>query len=210
MHMNLSLILNIIFLIVVIIAILKIIRERSGYAPAVKYSPSFGDLSDARSQPNDIIAVRKITPLAMPAAPRPGMANTDVSTNNALGKTAMLFLVAKEDQQFLGYELLQTVLASGLRFGEGHLFHRYQNLNGQGQIACSLAAATANGTFDLQNIGTFSVRGLCLFMKYSGNNQGDAENLKIMHDTARQLSVRLDANMLDADRNQITDVTKIT
>jgi cell division protein ZipA len=59
--------------------------------------------------------------------------------------TVMMFLSAKENRQFAGYELLQTVLASGLRFGEGQLFHRHQFSNGQGPVMCSLAAATASG-----------------------------------------------------------------
>lgn len=114
-------------------------------------------------------------------------------------------MLAKENRQFAGYELLQTVLASGLRFGEGHLFHRHQFANGQGPVLCSLAAATATGVFDLQNIGAFSVRGLCLFMHASNNPNIDAERFSIMVDTARQLSEGLDAYLLDDQRKPLTE-----
>ena len=103
--------------------------------------------------------------------------NTPVSEQTA-PPTLMMFLLAKEKRQFAGYELLQTVLASGLRFGEGNLFHRHQFPNGQGPVLCSLAAATPSGTFDLQNIGAFSIRGLCLFMYTSKNSTIDRERLK--------------------------------
>ena len=112
-------------------------------------------------------------------------------------RTLVIFLLAKENRQLAGYELLQTILAAGLRFGEGQLFHRHQYPNGQGPVLCSLATATANGVFDLQNIGAFSVHGLCLFMQTSGNAAIDVERLSVMVDTAKQLSEGLDTYLLD-------------
>lgn len=112
-------------------------------------------------------------------------------------KTIMMFLSAKNNRHFAGYELLQTVLTAGLRFGEGGLFHRHQFTNGEGPILCSLAAATANGIFDLQNIGAFSVRGLCLYMHSSTSQDIDAERFLIMLETANQLKEGLDAHLLD-------------
>jgi cell division protein ZipA len=117
--------------------------------------------------------------------------------------TIMMFLLAKENRNFGGYELLQTVLASGLRFGEGHLFHRHQFSNGQGSILCSLAAATATGVFDLQNIGAFSVRGLCLFMQVSKDAPINAERFSVMLETAKQLSEGLNAHLLDDHRKPL-------
>ncbi|WP_454783070.1 cell division protein ZipA C-terminal FtsZ-binding domain-containing protein [Legionella sp. WA2022007384] len=119
--------------------------------------------------------------------------------------TLMMFLLAKENRQFAGYELLQTVLAAGLRFGEGQLFHRHQFSNGQGPVLCSLAAATTTGVFDLQNIGAFSVRGLCLYMHSSKNPGIDMERFTVMLETARQLSEGLDAHLLDDQRKPLTE-----
>ncbi len=127
-----------------------------------------------------------------------------VESNAAAPSTLMLFLLAKENRQFAGYELLQTVLTAGLRFGEGHLFHRHESANGQGPILCSLAAATATGVFDLQNIGAFSVRGLCLFMQSSKNPTVNAERLAVMLETGRLLSDGLDAYLLDDQRKPLT------
>ncbi|MDR3441642.1 MAG: cell division protein ZipA C-terminal FtsZ-binding domain-containing protein [Legionella sp.] len=121
------------------------------------------------------------------------------------GPALMMFLLAKENRQFAGYELLQTVLTAGLRFGEGGLFHRHQFTNGDGPILCSLAAATNTGVFDLQNIGAFSVRGLCLYMKSSCNPGIDAERFAVMLDTAHQLKEGLDAHLLDDQRKPLTE-----
>lgn len=117
----------------------------------------------------------------------------------------MIFIVAKEHRQFAGYELLQTVLACGLRFGEGNLFYRHQFANGQGPVLCGLAAATSSGTFDMQNIGAFSVRGLCLFMHVSNNPTIDNERFSIMLETAKQLSEGLDAILLDDERKPLSN-----
>lgn len=119
----------------------------------------------------------------------------------------MMFLLAKADRQLAGYELLQAVLSAGLRFGEGNLFHRHQHSNGQGTVMCSLAAATDKGVFDLQNIGAFTVRGLCLFMHASGNPGIDEERFDIMLDTAKTLSDDLDTHLLDDRRQPLSDAS---
>ncbi|MDP3704806.1 MAG: cell division protein ZipA C-terminal FtsZ-binding domain-containing protein [Legionellaceae bacterium] len=119
----------------------------------------------------------------------------------------MMFLLAKEDRQLAGYELLQAVLAAGLRFGEGNLFHRHQHSNGQGTVMCSLAAATDKGVFDLQNIGAFTVRGLCLYMHASGNPGIDEERFDMMLDTAKTLSDDLDTHLLDDQRRPLSDAS---
>ena len=128
----------------------------------------------------------------------------EARAQNAADKMVVMFLLAKDKRQFAGYELLQTVLAAGLRFGEGDLFHRHQLPNGQGPVIFSLASATASGVFDLQNIGAFSARGLCLFMETSGNPTIDTDRFNILYETARQLSEGLDAHLLDEHRRPLT------
>jgi cell division protein ZipA len=187
---------------------------------------------DAQPMHDDIIAVRKVcseemlvdsgveesislspqqhttqqtaAPRLMPEEPKLEVAQKEPTQQKIeVPSTVMMFIVAKENRQFVGYELLQTVLASGLRFGEGQLFHRHQFVNGQGPVLCSLAAATATGVFDLQNIGAFSVRGLCLYMQSSKNPNIDSERFSVMLDTARQLRDGLDANLLDESRQPL-------
>ncbi|WP_019215272.1 cell division protein ZipA C-terminal FtsZ-binding domain-containing protein [Legionella tunisiensis] len=218
MQANWSLILNVLLLIGVVIAIGRLMKARRQNLSPVSYNPSLGMAEN--KQFDDIIAVRKISTLQSEhedlddIAIQKTSANTEEvdeekSTASASegGKSVMMFLLAKENRQLAGYELLQTVLAAGLRFGEGQLFHRHQYSNGQGPVLCSLAAATASGVFDLQNIGAFSVRGLCLFMQSSGNPTIDAERFAIMLETAKQLSDGLDTFLLDEQRQPLTDAS---
>lgn len=115
-----------------------------------------------------------------------------------------MFLLAKENRQLVGYDLLQSLLSVGLCFGQGSLFHRHQSPEGQGPILCSVAAATPSGTFDLQNIGALSIKGLCLFMPVSNNSTIDTGRFTILYQIATQLRDCLDAMLLDDQRKRLT------
>lgn len=223
MQANWNLILNVLLLIGVVITIGRVMKVRRRNLSSVTHQPV---LEPAENKSfDDIIAVRKInidlsedleeeislsarkTRSKEPVLNSQPQERSNATSSVALepGKSVMMFLSARENRLLAGYELLQTVLASGLRFGEGNLFHRHQNANGQGPVICSLAAATATGIFDLQNIGGFSVRGLCLFMQASGNPTIDAERFNIMYDTAKQLRDGLDAHLLDGQQRPLNE-----
>ena len=112
-----------------------------------------------------------------------------------------LHIFAKPGQKFAGYELLQSLLAVGLRFGEMNIFHRYETMNAnRGPILFSLTCATKPGTFDIPNMGAFACRGLSLFMRLSSNPTLDRQRFELMLDTAQQLSEELDGKLYDQER----------
>lgn len=235
MQANWSLILNVLLLIGVVIAIVRMMKTRHHKIELPNDRPSLGQTFSAPQ--DEVLAVRKVnrdvtleetSTIPLTLKPLPSVRSTSQPTSSLLktvipavgtfqheqkaplksseeGKSLMMFLLAKDNRQLVGYELLQTVLAAGLRFGEGQLFHRHQSPNGQGPVLCSLAAATASGVFDMQNIGAFSVRGLCLFMQTSGNPTIDAERFAIMLETAKQLSEDLNTHLLDEQRQPLSD-----
>lgn len=231
MTTNWSLILNILLLVgVVLILIRTLKKKREVILPMNERKPN---LSLDEKRTDDIIAIRKIenstddlpleilpdTENAIEQDPGPTISLSKqeappnktcqkTPTNTTPDKTLMLFLLAKPHRQLAGYEMLQSILAAGLRFGEGQLFHRHQFANGQGPIICSLAAANAAGTFDLQNIGAFNAKGLCLFMHLSGSPTFDADRLEKMLETAYHLAEGLDTYLLDDARKPLTSETK--
>lgn len=224
MQANWSLILNVILLIGVMFAIGRLMKARRRNLAPESFQPSLGQ-AESKSF-DDIIAVRKVScdlpneepdspePVIRPVASKPVQNHIEIEIkttkpSETKGKSLMMFLLAKENRQLAGYELLQTILAAGLRFGESNLFHRHQHTNGQGPVLCSLAAATATGVFDLHNIGAFSVRGLCLFMQASGNSSIDAERFNIMYETAKQLSDGLDTHLLDESKKPLTEASLV-
>ena len=213
---NWSVILNIILLMGVIIAIARTVKAKRDTPNACKIQPSVG-LTDinlpTNNQCDDIISVRRVNQDLPADAPILTQKIEPTVTQQSLHAEVVekgaafivMFLASKDNRQLAGYELLQTLLAAGLRFGEGQLFHRHQHLNGQGPVLCSVAAATSSGVFDLENIGGFSARGLCIFMEPSGNSTIDEERFSIMLETARQLSEDLDTYLLDDKRQLLTD-----
>lgn len=118
------------------------------------------------------------------------------------------YLIAKQNRPYTGYELLQSILASGLRYGRMSLFHRYANSNGQGDVLFSLASATAPGTFDLAKMGGFSTTGLALFFKIDKVADPFAA-YEMMLQTAGQLVEDLGGQVLDDSQNVLTPQTVI-
>ena len=212
MQLNWSVILNVLLLAGVFLAMYHMFRGRKKTLQSRTHQPSIGSASfdDMGTRGDDIVSIRKVSVDETVSSDEHQKPQVSADLNmtekhESQTESVMMFLQAKPNQTLAGYELLQTILAAGLRFGEGHLFHRHQYPNGRGPVICSLAAATQTGVFDLQNIGAFSVRGLCLFMEGSGNPSIDAERFQIMTETAIQLSHDLQANLLDEKQKPLDD-----
>lgn len=116
----------------------------------------------------------------------------------------MLFLRANPNRPYGGYELLQSLLSSGLRFGEMNIFHRFQTETDK--ILFSVAAATASGQLIPGDMGEFSCLGLSLFLTLDGENQGHHQ-FELMLDTARQLTEDLGGVILDENQKLLTSET---
>lgn len=207
METNWSLIINIALLISVVFILIQTLRKKQdAILPMDSKKPALS----VPSASDDIISVRKIEPVdeeitISDTDPLPPKSYPD--EQKLLGKTVMLFLLAKAGRHLAGYEMLQAILETGLRFGEDLLFHYYESPSSQSPILFSLAAATKNGTFDMQNIGAFNAKGLCLFMYQSQNLAADEARLKKMIGVAEQLAEGLDAILLDDSRKPFTQET---
>jgi cell division protein ZipA len=147
----------------------------------------------------DIFADHKPKPTQV-AAPN-SVANTKRRAIQSHG-LVVLYLMAKQGQKFIGYELLQALLAAGLRFGDMFIFHRYQEPNGHGLVLFSLASATEPGTFDMNKMGAFACQGLTLFMNLTGPEH-DLKALEVLLTTAAQLADDLQGVVLDERRAPI-------
>ena len=207
--MSTSIVLNIFLLSLVISAIAYVLRikyqHKKSYAldtpqPRVQSGSYYGGSDKSY---DDIIAIRKIAPVKG-YSPDVDVQKDAPSTKAAppeINRAAkcMIFLLAKEGRQIAGYELLQTLLASGFRFGEDQLFHRQDPQDAL--TLCSLAAATAEGTFDLHHIGAFYARGLCVFMILGETEEINTRRFNAMLESAKQLGEELDMHILDDRRN---------
>lgn len=128
-----------------------------------------------------------------------------INDNNAIkDEIFVINVLAEPNHQFAGYELLQSLLAADLRYGEMNIFHRYSQLNDQGEIIFSVASATEPGIFDINQMGGFTCKGLSLFLRLS-NTKKDIEATKLMYATAKQLAQDLGGGLHDKNYRVMTE-----
>jgi cell division protein ZipA len=105
-------------------------------------------------------------------------------------------------QLFEGRQLLELLLQYGLRFGDMDIFHRHEHPTGQGDILFSMAQAVEPGTFNIDSLSRDLVPGVSFFMSLPGKKSTLAFDL--MTDTARRLAYELQADLLDANSQVLT------
>ena len=118
-------------------------------------------------------------------------------------KHIVLRIEALVERPFSGYELLQALLATGLRYGKMNIFHRHEQKTGRGDLLFSVASSIQPGTFDLQKMGGFSTKGLTLF--FSTNKVKEPLKVfELMLNTAAQLAEDLGGRVLDEERQLLS------
>lgn len=125
---------------------------------------------------------------------------------NAAPKVIAFYLVAKADEGFMGYDLLQAILSAGFRFGDMNIFHRHEHRAGKGAVLFSLSSISEPGTFDIDNMGGFSCRGLTIFMQYDRISD-PVHVLDLMIEAGAQLHEELGGRLLAGDRQPLDQAT---
>jgi len=116
-------------------------------------------------------------------------------------------VVMPDNQQISGAALLPTLLTLGMKFGDMNIFHRHQDNAGNGKVTFSLANIMNPGTFDLDNMESFTTQGVSLFMTLP--NAGDAFVVfEHMLNAAKQLALEFNGQLLDDKRNVMTKQTE--
>ncbi|MFU8784031.1 cell division protein ZipA [Aliidiomarina sp.] len=103
-----------------------------------------------------------------------------------------------------GTTLLETVTELGMKFGDLDIFHRFEQPSGRGPLLFRMANMYNPGTFDLDNIESFTTRGVVLFMalpiKYDGHKA-----FTMMYNAANKIADAMPrAAVLDGNRNPMT------
>lgn len=105
-----------------------------------------------------------------------------------------LYVVAKPGRRFAGYDLLQNLLALGMRYGEMDIFHRHEIVNGREEILFSLASAEQPGTFDLSTMNEQTYQGLTVFLQLPNVSQ-PRHAFQEMLQLLQQLSTELNGDL---------------
>jgi cell division protein ZipA len=115
-------------------------------------------------------------------------------------------VMAREGQVFHGDDLLQTLITTGLKFGDMNIFHHRLNNRSDGAVIFSVANILNPGTFDLNRMGEFTTRGVSLFLAMP-TAISNLEALELMLKTAQQIKGALNGELKDDHRNVMTAQT---
>ncbi len=130
-------------------------------APRPVTANNYADAVDVNENDNEeVMVVTRPTVTPRPAPAPQKAASAPEYANDLL----VLTVVAKPGQQFGSYDLLQSIYATGMEFGDMNIFHYYAPDEQPGKVRLfSLASATEPGEFDLDRIGNYFCNGLTLF-----------------------------------------------
>ncbi|MDF1796179.1 MAG: cell division protein ZipA [Coxiellaceae bacterium] len=166
-------------------------RRKSKQEPHLgRVAPTFSDTNS--NDPDEILGLK------------PAHDCSAESQVSAVSKPRIIsiHLVAAADREYVGYELLQAILATGLRYGDMQIFHRHQERNGSGPVLFSMSSISEPGTFDLPNIGGFSCRGVSFFMRYD-NISDPQQAFHAMIEAAMMMQEDLGGHVLASDRQPL-------
>lgn len=112
----------------------------------------------------------------------------------------IMHVMARDGRELSGSEILELLLASGLRYGPMDIFH-YRNPKGQTEF--SLANCVHPGTFNPDSMSQVNTPGITLFLQLPST--ADAmESFEHMYEMAVYLAKKLGADVLDEDHSTVT------
>ena len=115
-------------------------------------------------------------------------------------------VMARDGYTFSGDDLLQILINAGLKFGEMNIFHSRLGNDSKSLLVFSVANILNPGTFDLNNLDSFSTLGISLFLALpTAINNMDA--FEQMLAVAQQVGSTLDGELKDDHRNVMTAQT---
>ena len=182
-------------------------NETASRRRIVKPAPEIAEPETATSAPTDdadasgtvdwLDTLEPEEPLK-PDAPEHGRLSRGANTH-----VFILYVVAQAEDSFSGTDILETLLACDLRFGDMDFFHRHERASGRGPIEFSVANMMKPGVFDIDNMEPLQTRGLMFFVTLPG----PADMLKAfdyMYETVKVVAKNLGGDIQDETRSVIT------
>lgn len=132
-------------------------------------------------------------------------APTEAAKSEPVQQDLFIFnVVAREEGQLGGHELLQFFLTSGFRFGEMSIFHRHENSDGTGPVLFSIANMMAPGVFEPDCMEQFQSQGVSFFLTAPNDQISIKKSFSLMLRAVEQMAEEFDCEVLNADRKKMT------
>ena len=144
------------------------------------------------------------------AKKEPIIGSSDTSTKPKVSMPEEVLVIhvrASQDNIFYGSDLLELILAHGLRFGAMDIFHRHAGEDGEGPILFSLSNMVKPGVFDLHTFEELNTVGVSLFLALPVETGSYMEAFDAMVDTAKDIANKLQGELKDENRSVLTGQT---
>lgn len=145
---------------------------------------------------------RELEPITATAEPEPAPVREPAAPEEVL----IINVVARSEEGFPGAAMLQSIMESGLRFGEMNIFHRHESMTGNGDVLFSMANALKPGIFNPDELEHSHVRAVSFFMGLPGPRH-PKQALDLMIASARKLAQELGGDLKDEHRSVLTAQT---
>ncbi len=149
---------------------------------------------------------RVATPAEKVSAAKRKTAQDKPGKDSAPEEIIVLHVVAADGGLISGSALLQILLACDVRYGRMSIFHRYEEPGGEGEAQFSVVNMVAPGTFDLDDMESFSSPGVSFFMRLPGPKDA-IKAFDCMVETAQCLVKNLDCELHDEAHSVVTPQT---
>lgn len=114
-----------------------------------------------------------------------------------------IHVMAFPDQLFKGKDIYSATQNIHLIYGEYQIFHCYENIEGTGSKLFSMASAVNPGTFDIDNLDSFTTPGITLFLMQAAPGKAMVA-FDMMVRAAKQLAQHLGGQLLDEQRQPLS------
>lgn len=184
--------------------------ELESFGPAEKIEPFFGEelvveeLENKEKPVSEVSEVEESVSLESEEEQLPLKEEAEPETEAAeaapVEDLVIMNVMASEDSEFAGSDILELLLASGLRHGPMDIFH-YRNPEGKTEF--SLANCVQPGVFNPDNMSQMTTPGLTLFLQLP-TTADTMESFEHMHEMAQFLARKLGGDVRDEDHNAVT------
>lgn len=119
-------------------------------------------------------------------------------------------IMSRQPEGFVGAELLENVLACGLRYGDMNIFHQYAPAPDDDIPLYSMANIVKPGTFDLNSMQSFQTPGVSLFMILPMKTSADVSAMVAFEKmllSAKRIAQNLHGELKDERRSVMTGQT---
>lgn len=165
--------------------------------------PRLEDGAAYRDEPSDVVTPH---PMVEKARRHHVSAQRARETLAHAEEVIVISVMARNDGGFSGTDLLNLMLACGLRYSEMGIFLRYETEDAESELQFAMVDVVKPGTFDLEAMDDFATSGVTFLMPLPGARDSAAA-FEAMVETAMVLVRNLGGELKDENRSVMTAQT---